>query len=504
MVERRRRNPLVLTFTKNLINSVLSEGHRVDGNGDGDASTSFQLPPGFLRLSKDSPKLASLDDSALVGLSTPALKRLSITSGSLVIVKNVETNIQRTAQAIVLDPPNNRDFAAKIEQSLSEFSHAMLVLPCCAFPENDRMSLKREVAYISPLLAFNLDLHTLVDDEVSGKDVEASVVGLQLEPQAQLPRYTSHLRAAFVKIPEFTNLTRTTQIPNLIQEQYLRSFLTAFSEYLRGILKSTILQMEYPIRIGMYHGGTGRGKRTVVRYIARRSGLHVVEYSCHNLMASSEKRMSVLLAQTLNTAQRYSPAILILRHFDVFRNLGSQEGLPGDQVGITSEMASLIKEFTEPISDDGDMDSEGKHNGDIDAGKRRRVLLIAAADSSQGLPPTIRCCFSHEISMGPLTEEQRTGSEEFIKDIVEQTSGFMPRDIRALIADAGAKLISRGNVPMNTVKSEESDGSLRSYVESDSKSSEVAPQFLGKENLTKALERSKKRKASALGTPKVI
>lgn len=36
-----------------------------------------------------------------------------------------------------------------------------------------------------------------------------------------------------------------------------------------------------------------------------------------------------------------------------------------------------------------------------------QVLLIAAADSSEGLPTTIRRCFSHEITMGPLTEEQR-------------------------------------------------------------------------------------------------
>lgn len=35
------------------------------------------------------------------------------------------------------------------------------------------------------------------------------------------------------------------------------------------------------------------------------------------------------------------------------------------------------------------------------------VLLIAAADNSEGLPPTIRRCFSHETKMGPLTEEQR-------------------------------------------------------------------------------------------------
>ena len=39
--------------------------------------------------------------------------------------------------------------------------------------------------------------------------------------------------------------------------------------------------------------------------------------------------------------------------------------------------------------------------------KRHRVLLVAAADSSEGLSPTIRRCFSHEIRMGPLTEEQR-------------------------------------------------------------------------------------------------
>lgn len=39
---------------------------------------------------------------------------------------------------------------------------------------------------------------------------------------------------------------------------------------------------------------------------------------------------------------------------------------------------------------------------------RHQVLLVAAADESEGLPPTIRRCFSHEISMGSMTEEQRS------------------------------------------------------------------------------------------------
>lgn len=79
-------------------------------------------------------------------------------------------------------------------------------------------------------------------------------------------------------------------------------------------------------------------------------------------MASSERKTSVTLAQAFNTAQRYSPTILLLRHFDVFRNLGSQEGSPSDHVGITSEIASVIREFTGPVSEDGDIGSDGKLN----------------------------------------------------------------------------------------------------------------------------------------------
>lgn len=54
---------------------------------------------------------------------------------------------------------------------------------------------------------------------------------------------------------------------------------------------------------------------------------------------------------------------------------------------------------------------------------RHPVLLIAAADSSEGLPPTIRRCFSHEVSMGPLTEEQRL---EMISESLGSISELLP------------------------------------------------------------------------------
>lgn len=54
---------------------------------------------------------------------------------------------------------------------------------------------------------------------------------------------------------------------------------------------------------------------------------------------------------------------------------------------------------------------------------RHPVLLVAAVDSSEGLPPTIRRCFSHEVSMGPLTEEQRV---QMLSQSLQRVSELLP------------------------------------------------------------------------------
>ncbi|WRX11196.1 ATPase [Theobroma cacao] len=641
-----RRKPLVLSSTKILVHSVLSSA-RLDETGPTNLSADgLHLKAGILRFSKDEndisdPKLASLDDSALVGLSTSVLKGLSIVSGSLVIVRNVETKIQRIAHAVVLDPPNAHVDTSQSKELLSHSPHVMLKFPAYSFPQNDSVLLDCDVAYISPLLAFNLNLHisclrslvhegkeTLaslfeadVDDKAGREGTDTSVVSLWLEPLGRLPKYASHLRVSFVKIPECSSLESLRGISSIETEdrqEMIDSALHKYFEvdrYLAGgdvfsiflnwncnsficipccsrlqnrsnniiyfkvvamepsdeavlrvnrtqtalvlggsapsavppdmliagtkgfvplqgdtvkILASILtpplclspLSLNFRVSV-LLHGLPGCGKRTIVRYVAKRLGLHVIEYSCHNLTASSEKKTSAALTQAFNSAQRYSPTILLLRHFDVFRNLASHEGSPSDQIGLSSEVASVIREFTEP---DEDGYAEDISNGDFpvkDTGNvgRHQVMLVAAADGSEGLPPAIRRCFTHEVSMGPLTEEQRaemlsqslqgvaellsnTCLKEFVKDIVGQTSGFMPRDLHALIADAGANLVPRSNFQTDEAESSQSDGPLRVKAVQGT-SSNTAAYTMGKEDLAKALERSKKRNASALGAPKV-
>lgn len=63
---------------------------------------------------------------------------------------------------------------------------------------------------------------------------------------------------------------------------------------------------------------------------------------------------------------RYCPTILLLRHFEVFRNLAAQEGSSYEQVGVNSEVASVIKQFTEPITkDENDYFEENSHGDSV-------------------------------------------------------------------------------------------------------------------------------------------
>ncbi|KAL3647988.1 peroxisomal assembly protein [Castilleja foliolosa] len=648
MVERRKRKPLVLSSTTAILNSLLSSRESaedtdgIDEIAPGSSPLSLQLTAGILRFSRDT-NVDSVDGSVLVGLSTYVLKRLSITSGSLIIIKNVDANVSRIGQAVVLDPPNRTKNPLDHESVCSLTPRTMLVFPSYPYPQDPSATLDPLAAYLSPILAFNLNLHLLClrsivqkgketlsylfeakeIGETNGKENEPSSISIELQAWADLPKYASHLRATFVKIPDCGTLERLRTsssdeakdrqelidlalndyfsvdryltrgdlfsicinwncksemcvhcnqkmindgyddtiyfkvaamepseepvlrvnrsqtalvlggaVPSAVPPDPLIPRSKSFSPVqedvvvdLASILAPTLCPSAFATKFRvavLLHGVPGCGKRTVIRCVASQLGLHVVEYSCHSFMTSSEKKTSIALAEAFNTASRYRPTILLLRHFEVFRNLATQEG-SHEQVGVNSEVASVIKQFTEPVINDEDDYVEENSFGDFQQLKvaetinQHPLLLVAAADSTEGLPPTIRRCFTHEIKMEALNEEQRShllsqsfqhvsellpsvSTEDLVKDMAGQTSGFTPRDLRALIADAGANLIPKSE----KLDPEKSKHRLSdSNVIDDSNKISDASVDVGKEFLAKALERSKKRNASALGTPKV-
>lgn len=104
--------------------------------------------------------------------------------------------------------------------NMSPSQHVMRVLPSFEYSPNHNVPFDLEVAYVTPLLAFNLGLHVSslkvllhggqeslnslfeveASEMVEGKRNEDVNVVLVTWPN--LPRYASHLRISFIKMPE--------------------------------------------------------------------------------------------------------------------------------------------------------------------------------------------------------------------------------------------------------------------------------------------------------------
>lgn len=134
----------------------------------------------------------------------------------------METKVERFGQVVVLDPPNADDHLPDVSDVKEHASPVMVVLPSISFPRDQKL-FKKEVAYLAPMLAFNLGTHisclnilvnrgredlgslfsskVKVDDLETGSSMDDAFVGLELEACFSLPKYASHLRVSFVKIP---------------------------------------------------------------------------------------------------------------------------------------------------------------------------------------------------------------------------------------------------------------------------------------------------------------
>lgn len=626
-------------------------------------------------LCKRGGKEATYDDAAIVGLASSTLRELSLTSGSWVIVKDVHTNVWRLARVFVLDPPDKKSIEFHKSQrvlcsQLACLKHMGLLSAYC-LSEDYALAIDPQVAYLSPQLAFNIGLHlaclktligrgkgsfaSLFSESVSAENkslnataeveiIPSTVLHQSTNPvlprplnhnfegsQPIMPRYASHLRISFVKIPSSGVLDGLkSNIYSLEAKERQEMIDTALHDYFKvdrvlargdifsiqldwnckseicshcnkktaadasdDIIYFKVMAMEplneailcvncnqtalvlggsvpsqvppafmaiggaectplqediarhlasllapclhpsafsYKFKMTvLLHGPQGCGKRTVVRQVARSLGLHVVEYNCYDLLGASEKKTSVALGQAFNTAQRYAPVILLLRRFNALGKSSATGNTSSDQIGSASQVASVLHQFTQAhLNKQGDdVDAVEMNDALITSKtwglKEGLLFLVAAADSTEDITSSIRRCFSHEISMGAPTETQRnkllchsvhsvaTGSDNdsinlVLKDIAGQTSGFMPRDIRAIIADAGACLVSR---IMEKDKKNELDENTQNLdvrpnaMDNRNEDSNTEVHSLCKEDFEKALDRMKKRTASALGTPKV-
>nr|CAB3488282.1 unnamed protein product [Digitaria exilis] len=427
---------------------------------------------------------------------------------SFVLVKNADNNVGRIVKAILLDhPPLDESKTEQIDHvaSASPLGHAMGVLPCCSFPSTGFASVDEGIGYVSPLLAFNLGFHVTSmepsDEPILRVNCNETALVLGGAASAAIPPY-SFFAASGDSVPLHGEMV-----------EHLASIIAPAlcpSDILPKIKFSTFI-----------YGPSGCGKRTMVRHAASHLGLHVVECSCHDLMTSSENGAPAALATAFKEAQKYSPCIILLRHFDAIGNASSNEGPQSEQSGMASNIESVIKQYTGQrwVVKDSMLGRDVNGNSyfvNPECVSPLQNILVATADSAEGMQQSIRRCFRHEIDMKTLNEEQRNKlisetlqgvaksadesiDDKFVKDLAAQTSGFMPRDILALVADAGVSFALK----IAAEKDNKGISNPEEILPECSSATQNEETRFCKEDIMSSLERAKKRNRAALGTPKV-
>jgi hypothetical protein len=56
---------------------------------------------------------------------------------------------------------------------------------------------------------------------------------------------------------------------------------------------------------------------------------------------------------------------MLLRHFEAFANLSSNEGPQSDQAGVAMEISSTIRECTKPLPEDDELHTNGSANEEL-------------------------------------------------------------------------------------------------------------------------------------------
>jgi peroxin-6 len=172
-----------------------------------------------------------------------------------VLIKNEETSVGRIAKIIIMDPMVQNAEKLDSVNLESPSDHVLGVLPSHTYPikSNSILNNAKEVGFISPILAFNLGLHTSClklllakednlfryfeskEEELEGENMSQRNLSLKIEvaPWPNLPKYASHLRVSFVKIPECGMLASLKGNSPTEMSDYQNMIDSALNEYFK-------------------------------------------------------------------------------------------------------------------------------------------------------------------------------------------------------------------------------------------------------------------------------
>ncbi|KXS14639.1 AAA-domain-containing protein [Gonapodya prolifera JEL478] len=188
----------------------------------------------------------------------------------------------------------------------------------------------------------------------------------------------------------------------------------------------------------LIHGARGVGKRTAVTRVSVALGVHVKEINCFDLAEDSEQATENALRDAIEEASDYTPCIVLLTHVEALSKVDKGEEVAGKQPHIVNVLNDLFHSLATTIKETG-----------------HPLMVVATCADVEKLSTSVRGCFRHEIKCEAsglysrkamlkfLFASTPRSSDVSLSHIALQTAALVARDLRDLVARAGAQSIKR-------------------------------------------------------------
>lgn len=211
---------------------------------------------------------------------------------------------------------------------------------------------------------------------------------------------------------------------------------------LSNLVEATLLSdaADYGLHLTvLVKGARGSGKKTVIRWVAQRAGIHLIELDCFDLIADTDARTEGVLRARFEQAASCPPAILLLQNIDALARK-SQALETGQEPMLASVLQDCIKRLRE-VS--------------IMTRPALPISVFGTTSNVDKCPMSVLGCFKHEVNLEAPNESERyamlqiclqdatLSADVDVHNLATQTAALVASDLIDLVSKAQMACVDR-------------------------------------------------------------
>lgn len=232
-------------------------------------------------------------------------------------------------------------------------------------------------------------------------------------------------------------------------------------------------------------GARGSGKKTVAGWVAKQTGVHLVDVNCFDVLGDSDTQTEGVLRARFEAAAGCGPAILLLRNIDALARK-SQALETGQEPAMSHVLRDCMRSLRE-------------------AGKG--VSVFGTTSDADKVPNGILAAFKHEVKIEAPNEAERyeiletalqgerLSPDASVREMARQTAALVAADLVDLVSRARLAASERVRKALSSHHHQSSTTMARDLL--------LSGTHLTGSDLTRALSAARSAYSTSIGAPKI-